>query len=107
MITIELLYFDGCPSWRHAWTELGGALAELDVDAAVRLRNIEGVPEPERTGFAGSPTLRIDGRDLEDYSGPGVMACRRYPDNAGRGWPSHDLLHERLRAAASHDAYTA
>lgn len=101
MITIELLYFDGCPSWEHAWTELGRAITETGIDATVRLRHLEGVPEHERTGFAGSPTLRIDGRDLEGYDGPAVLACRRYNENAGRGWPSLTLLQERLRTAAS------
>lgn len=104
MITIELLYFDGCPSWEHAWTELGRALAAAGTDATVRLRDINHLPENERTGFAGSPTLLIDGRDLEGYDGPGVMACRRYVSNEGRGWPSQALLQERLGAASEASA---
>ncbi|MEX2501469.1 MAG: hypothetical protein WD336_03755 [Trueperaceae bacterium] len=99
MTTIELLYFDGCPSWEHAWDELGRALAHTGVDAAVHLRNVETLPDAERTGFAGSPTIRIDGVDLEGYDGPAVMACRRYQDNDGRGWPSAALLRERLDGA--------
>lgn len=99
MIAIELLYFDGCPSWEHAWTDLGLALAKTGIDATVHLRDIESLPESELTGFAGSPTLRIDGLDLEGYDGPPVVACRRYQGNEGRGWPSEALLHERLSAA--------
>ncbi len=85
---VELLYFDDCPSRRHAWAVLGDALARTGRDAEVRLRHIDAVPEAESRGFAGSPTLRVDGRDLEGYDGPAVMACRRYQGNAGRGWPS-------------------
>lgn len=96
---IELLYFDGCPSWRTAWTELGEVLVELGIDTAVRLRNIDRLGEAELGGFAGSPTIRIDGRDLADYDGPPVMACRRYLDNEGRGWPSRRLLRRRLEAS--------
>ncbi|MEX2535608.1 MAG: hypothetical protein WD273_08415 [Trueperaceae bacterium] len=103
MVTIELLYFDGCPSWQHAWTELGLALNETRTDATVRLRNIEALPESERRGFAGSPTLRIAGRDLEGYDGPAVMACRRYEGNAGRGWPPQPQLQQRLRASGSEE----
>lgn len=98
MTTIELLYFDGCPSWERAWSELGRALVATGIDAAVRLRHIESLPDDERSGFAGSPTLRVDGKDLEGYDGPAVMACRRYDSNAGQGWPSQELLEERLRA---------
>jgi hypothetical protein len=87
-MTVELLYFDGCPSWRHAWAVLGDALARTGSAAEVRLRHIDTVPDGESVGFAGSPTLRFDGRDLEGYDGPAVMACRTYRGNEGRGWPS-------------------
>lgn len=98
MRTIELLYFDGCPSWQEAWNELGRALAATRAPATVRLVNVADLPEPQKAGFAGSPTLRIDGRDLEGYDGPPVLACRRYPANEGRGWPSHEQLQRALQA---------
>jgi len=100
VLDVELLYFEGCPSWERAWTELRRAMAELDLDVRVRLRDIGELEESEKVGFAGSPTIRINGRDLEGYAGPAVLACRRYPDNDGHGWPSRPLLFERLRAAA-------
>jgi len=101
MPTIELLFFDGCPSWQHAWKDLGDVLATSRIDASVRLRNIDDLPEDQRHGFAGSPTLRIDGRDLEGYDGPPVHACRRYVRNQGRGWPDPDDLRRALAAATS------
>ena len=100
MTTIELLYFDGCPSWQHAWNDLGEALTATRLDATVRLRNIDDLPEDERQGFGGSPTLRINGRDLEGYDGPPVYACRRYLDNQGRGWPDPERLRPAIEAAA-------
>jgi len=100
MTRIELLYFDGCPSWRRAWNDLGTALVETGVVAEVRLRDVMAMSEEERRGFAGSPTIRVDGIDLEGYDGPGILACRRYGENDWRGWPSRDLLRDRLRAAA-------
>ncbi len=33
--------------------------------------------------FAGSPTIKVNGQDLEDYQGNGVMACGRYEENNG------------------------
>jgi len=99
MTTIELLYFDGCPSWQKAWNDLGLLLAETGIDATVRLRDVMPMTEDERVGFAGSPTIRIDGVDLEGNEAPGVFACRRYAENGGLGWPSVALLRERLTAA--------
>lgn len=96
---IEILYFDDCPSWERAWRELGRALVDSGLDADVRLRNIDTLDENEKRGFAGSPTLRIDGRDLEGYDGPPVMACRRYERNDGRGWPTAEQIRTALEAA--------
>ncbi len=72
----------------------------LDLDASVRLRNIEHLTQDERRGFAGSPSIRVDRDDLEHYDGAPVMACRRYLENAGKGWPSQELLRQRLTQAA-------
>lgn len=99
MVHVELIYFDGCPSWRTAWSQLRQVVDDLGIEAEVHLRDVAGLSEAERWGFAGSPTLRINGRDLEDYDGPPRMACRRYLDNDGRGWPNEHLLRARLRQA--------
>lgn len=96
MRTLEVLYFAGCPSWQRAWEELGAVLAELDCEVPVRLRNVTRMAPDELHGFAGSPTIRVDGADLFGYSGPAVMACRRYEDADGRGWPSREALRTGL-----------
>lgn len=99
MRTIELLYFDGCPSWTHAWAALGQALADEGIDAIVRLRDVGTMELGELVGFAGSPTIRVDGVDLFGYSGPAVMACRRYGDAPAQGSPSVEVLRARLSDA--------
>ena len=99
MVKVALLYFEGCPSWRTAWGEFGDVLAELGIDATVSLRNIDHLDHEARRGFAGAPTICINGRDLEDYDDPPLMACRRYMENNGRGWPSKTLLRQRLEDA--------
>lgn len=99
MREIELLYFAGCPSWPHAWAALGTALAGSVRDVCVRLRDVTTMAADELDGFAGSPTIRVDGVDLFGYTGPAVMACRRYEDHEGRGWPSVQALRARLEIA--------
>lgn len=104
MTEIVVLYFDGCPSWQRAWSEPGVAIAKAGVDASVRLRNVQGVSDQLLRGFGGSPTMRIDGRDLEGYEGLPLRACRRYVGNDGRGWPSQSQLQEALRRAEAERA---
>lgn len=93
---VELLYFDGCPSWREAWSIVGDALVRTGVRAQVELVDVRAETPPDLSGYAGSPTLRIDGRDLEGYDGPPVDACRRYPANQGKGWPTLEAVSEAL-----------
>ena len=95
---IEVLYFDGCPSWKSAWATLGTVLTGSGWDVSVRLRDVTTMGPEELDGFAGSPTIRVDGVDLFGYVGPAVMACRRYEDNNGQGWPSTETLRARLKA---------
>jgi uncharacterized protein len=97
---VELFYFDGCASWREAWRDLGDVVAETGVDAQVRLRDVTTLGDEPPRGFAGSPTIHVDGVDLEGYDGPGVMACRRYEENGGKGSPSPGLLKARLSAGS-------
>lgn len=106
---IELLYFEGCPSYKQALQNLKEVLAEEGIDATVELVEIRSPEEAEARRFLGSPTIQIDGVDLEgpEAVGSGVgFGCRVYVHN-GRtaGWPSK----EQIRAAllGRHPAVTA
>ena len=98
-MTIDLLYFNGCPSYRQAWNDILDVLVEEKIDASVRLLAVEDLDRAQEFHFAGSPTIKINHKDLEDYQGDGVMACRVYKDNNGKGWPSKDLIRERVKNA--------
>lgn len=99
-LRVELLYLDGCPSYRQTWNDLLDVITERRLVAAVRPVVVADPEEARALGFAGSPTVRVAGRDLEDYRGPGVFACRRYAENGGRGWPSRRQLERALIEAA-------
>lgn len=96
MINVEFLYFDGCPSCQRARDDLTRVIADLGLDARVKLVRVATQAQADALNFAGSPTIKIDGQDLEDYDGPGVFACRLYGD---KGWPSRELLADRLLLA--------
>lgn len=62
---IELLYFDGCPSYAELLPRLRELLASEGIDQEIELRRVESSEEAERERFLGSPTVRIDGEDVD------------------------------------------
>lgn len=78
---IELLYFDGCPSCEALVPRLRELLAREGVSEQVELRRVESAEAARRERFLGSPTVRIDGEDVDpgaaertDYG----LKCRLY-----------------------------
>lgn len=61
---IEPLCFDGCPDYEAFVPRLAELLAPSGADADVELRAVE-TPAAEREGFLGSPTVRVDGQDVD------------------------------------------
>jgi hypothetical protein len=98
---IEVLYWEGCPSHPEALELLRSVLAERGIDRAVELREVHTHEEAEELGFPGSPTIRIDGRDVdpEGASAPPALACRIYrlPDGRPSPIPSRKQLEDALR----------
>ncbi len=62
---IEVLYFDGCPHHETFLPHLRGLLAEHGITAPVTLIRIEGDDDARAHRFLGSPTVRVDGQDIE------------------------------------------
>ena len=102
-LEIELLYFDGCPSHAAFVPHLRMLLARAGVDAPVRQRRVESAGAAQRERFLGSPTLRVNGVDVEpgarertDYG----LNCRLYATGDGlRGTPPDQWVLDAVRAA--------
>lgn len=62
---IELLYFDGCPNHERFLPRLHELLDRADITHEFQMRRVESIEDAERERFLGSPTLRVDGRDVE------------------------------------------
>lgn len=58
---IDLLYFDGCPSWQIGLDNLNTALEAEGIQAKIHLVKFETNNQAERLKFLGSPTFQIDG----------------------------------------------
>src|SRR5437868_5870454 len=100
--TVELLYWEGCPSHPQAFEELRSVLDDLGRDdLALVTRRVDTEEQAERLGFVGSPSIRVDGVDpLPPPPGePTGLTCRVYRMRDGRysPTPDPDLLREALR----------
>ena len=62
---IEVLYFDGCPSTDALVPRLRDLLAQLGATDRHELRRVETIGDAERERFLGSPSVRVDGYDIE------------------------------------------
>ena len=96
---VEILYFDGCPSYREAQATLEEVLSQGDVTAEVRLVAVDTDEEARRLRFPGSPTIRVDGEDLfpvpdrTEYA----LGCRIYATAEGpKGSPTAMMLRAAL-----------
>lgn len=63
-MTINLLYFDGCPSWKTALTNLQSAVKEEQLDYSINPIRILTDQEAATAKFLGSPSFQIDGIDF-------------------------------------------
>jgi len=99
MLKVELLYFDGCPSYRMAERLLREALAEQGASAEIAMIQIADDDDAKRAKFVGSPTIRIDGVDPFRYDEANDgMECRIYVTPEGlKGWPTKAMLEEVLK----------
>ncbi len=96
---VEVLYFEGCPTYETAATTLRAVLAEEGLEADIELVGVNTGEEARRLRFPGSPTIRIDEEDLfpvgerEDWR----LGCRVYATPEGlSGSPTADMFKEAL-----------
>jgi hypothetical protein len=84
---VELLYFDGCPGYESLLPRLKDLLARHAPDATLELRAIESLEAADEQRFLGSPSVRVDGRDVEpdaDVRADCGLKCRLYSTPEGR-----------------------
>jgi hypothetical protein len=97
-IEIDVLYFEDCPNYLPAMERIKSVLREEGCPAELREVLVSDIETAQRVGFLGSPTVRVNGIDIEptavgrkDF---GFM-CRRYTS----GVPSHELIRFAIRSA--------
>jgi len=99
---IRVLFFEGCPNHPPVVEMASRVVQELGVDAAVEKVEVTGPAEAERLRFLGSPTVQVDGVDIEPEARTRTdfgFSCRVYA--SASGLPDAALLEAALGAAAS------
>lgn len=97
--TLEILYFDGCPGHEQLLPVLRELADRHDLE--VMDRRVESGEDAERERFLGSPSIRVEGIDVE----PGAqdrtdfgLRCRLYQSSDGvRPLPPQKLIERALR----------
>ena len=99
---IELLYFAGCPNYEVLLSKLREMVADEESETEIELRRVESVDVAESECFLGSPTVRVDGEDVEPGAGVRTdfgLKCRLYRSSEGTsGMPPERWITTAIRS---------
>ncbi|MDE3133200.1 MAG: hypothetical protein KGL15_03955 [Acidobacteriota bacterium] len=102
-MTVEVLYFEGCPNHEALVPHLEQLLRAAELPVAIVLRKVADGDEAQRERFLGSPTVRVDGRDVDPGAGQRDdfgLKCRLYRVPSGlRGTPLDEWVLNALARA--------
>ncbi len=99
MLNVEVMSIPGCPNAEPAVRVVHEIAAELGVPVQITRIVVEDRADAQRLSFFGSPSVRIEGEDLEKDRGslPVSYGCRIYRDRGKLvGTPPEDLVRQRL-----------
>ena len=91
---VELLFFDDCPSWKIALKNIKEALSQLEISINVSLIHINSYSDAQKHAFPGSPTIRVNGKDIFPVNHTNyALGCRMYQTKEGyKGYPTAAMI---------------
>lgn len=100
---VELLYFDGCPGYAELRERLPRLIERAGVGAEIEERRVDSEQAADRESFLGSPTVRVNGRDVDRVAHDQSygLRCRLYAAEDGLrrvppdAWITRALLADR------------
>ena len=99
---ITLLYYEDCPSHNEALDRLRQVMADEDVGAEVEVIKVETEQQAQRLRFIGSPTILVNGKDIDPppLDAYYALTCRAYRLEDGRvsPLPSPKMIRRALQA---------
>lgn len=99
---VEVLYVPNCPHYPATVKQLKGVLSAEGISAEIHEVIVTDAKTAHQCRFRGSPTIRINGRDIAGESqGPEsfALACRIYPGAEEVGLPPVEMVRNAVREA--------
>ena len=102
-VNIEVQHFEGCPNSEEMIARVKAAMEEFYARIEYKEILVETHEEAERVKFRGSPTVLINGIDIENMPEPkaGNLACRYYKN----GLPSISQIKEFITGQLKKEEY--
>lgn len=98
-MTIEIISIPGCPNHRPTVDLVKQLLGCDDISAEIKEILVRNSWQAKALGFAGSPTVRVNGKDIDVLALPqSALSCRIYED--GSGIPPQSLLRQAILSAS-------
>ena len=99
--SVELFWWEGCPSWESALAMLRSEMEAAGHDPeAITVTEVTSDEQAEHLGFPGSPTILVDGQDVQDPGqNPIGLSCRVYSHPDGGVSPLPDPSDIRVALA--------
>jgi hypothetical protein len=95
---IEVLYVPGCPNFQSALERIEKVLVSEALRADIERVPVNSDADAKALNFPGSPTIRINGNDVEPGKAKApALACRLYANSGGV--PSEEMLRMALARA--------
>ena len=96
-MSIEILYVPGCPNY-HYVRALQAVLASEEVQGEIHSVPVSTEGQAKDLLFPGSPTIRVNGKDVEPSEATvPSLACRLYANRSGV--PSEQVLRRAVERA--------
>jgi glutaredoxin len=96
---IEILYFRGCPHYEPTVERVRDVVQAKGLDFEIHEVEVRSEAEAQRLRFLGSPTVRIDGVDIQPSAEGRAefsLSCRMY---GGSGIPPTEIVARALSRA--------
>jgi hypothetical protein len=100
---VSFFYYEDCPSYDLALERLRKVMAEEDIPGEVEVVRVETEEQARELRFVGSPTIRVDGQDIDlPTESRYALTCRVYRLEDGRisPLPAKDMIRRALRSPA-------
>jgi hypothetical protein len=101
-VKVEVLYVPDCPHHASAVKQIRDVLSAEGVRTEISEVAVMDAKAAEEYRFRGSPTIRINGRDIAGESHPPesfALACRMYPGAKAAGVPPLEMMQRAVHEA--------